>query len=220
MCNHYRNDIRKANLEVDIYGFREFSETRIRFDNHPVDIYPDRPAMVGRLNEGSLEFVEMRWGFAPPPGEKKLRNNTRRLHLPFWKPWLGPAHRCLVPFTSFAEWIEGPDGKSVETWFAPRHGGIGFIAGIWQPWHGTRGTKAEPVTGDHLLFSFLTSNPNQLVGRVHDRMPAILADRAAQEAWLTAPQEKVKEFQQPAPEDFLEMLEASPGGSPAKPRLL
>jgi putative SOS response-associated peptidase YedK len=207
MCNHYRNDIRKAGLSSDIYGFEEFSETKIRFDNHPVDIYPDRPAMIGRLHAGKLEFVEMRWGFPPPPtGPKKLRTNTRRLHLPFWKPWLGPEHRCLVPFSSFAEWVEGPEGKPKEMWFAPADGCIGYFAGIWRLWTGTRGTKKEPVTGDHLVFSLLTSEPNTVLGHYHDRMPAILPDRAAQEAWLQAPANAVGDFQKPLADDRLDIL--------------
>lgn len=204
MCNHYRNEIRKAGLSTKIYGYEEFSETKIRFDNYPTDIYPDRPAMIGRLNSGKLEFVEMRWGFPPPPeGPKKLRNNTRRPYIKFWREWIEPANRCLVPFTSFAEWVEGPDGKSKEMWFAPSDGNVGYIAGIWRPWTGTRGTKADPVTGDHLVYSFLTSNPNNLLGVYHDRMPAILPDRDTQEAWLKAPSNTVHEFQKPLADDKL-----------------
>lgn len=209
MCNHYRNDIRKANLSTDIYGFEEFSETKIRFDNLPVDVYPDRPAMIGRKSlHGRFEFVQMRWGFPPPDkGPKKLRTNTRRLHLPFWQPWLGPEYRCLVPFTSFAEWVEGPDGKPVEKWFAPPEGRVGYIAGFWRPWTGTRGTKADPVTGDHLLFSFMTRKPNPLVGEFHDRMPVVLPDATAQEAWLTVPANAVGEFKRPPKDPQLVILE-------------
>jgi putative SOS response-associated peptidase YedK len=35
---------------------------------------------------------------------------------------------------------------------------FGF-AGIWREWEGTRGTKTDPATGTHLLFSFLTTSP-------------------------------------------------------------
>ena len=33
-------------------------------------------------------------------------------------------------------------------------------AGIWRPWTGVRGTKAEPVEGELLPYAFLTSEPN------------------------------------------------------------
>lgn len=224
MCNHYRNEIRKAGLSTEIYGFEEFSETKIRFDNYPSDIYPDRPAMIGRLNNGKFEFVEMRWGFPPPPdGPKKLRNNTRRPYIKFWRPWIGTENRCLVPFTSFAEWVEDQNGKSKEMWFAPSDGNVGYIAGIYREWTGTRGTKAEPLTGDHLVFSFLTSNPNNLLGVYHDRMPAILPDKETQAAWLSAPANTVHEFQKPVDDDRL-VIVSDPAEyakrSPEQPTLL
>lgn len=205
MCNHYRNEIRKAGLSRKVYGFEEFSETKIRFDNFPEDVYPDRPAMIGRLNGGALEFVEMRWGFPPQQG-RKLRTNTRRIALPFWRPWLKPEYRCLIPFTSFAEWVEGPGGKAKEMWFGLKDEPGGYFAGIWRPWSGTRGTKADPVSGEHLLFSLLTSDPNEVIGRYHDRMPVILPDAESQQAWLTAPASSVGDFQKPLASDKLVIL--------------
>jgi putative SOS response-associated peptidase YedK len=69
-----------------------------------------------------------------------------------------------------------------------------------------KGTKAEPVTGDHLLFSFLTSNPNNILGVYHDRMPAIVPDMASPKAWLTAPSKTVHEFQKPLDDNQLMMM--------------
>jgi hypothetical protein len=38
-----------------------------------------------------------------------------------------------------------------------------------------RGTKAEPAEGEHLLYPFLTSEPNGIVGPIHPKvMPVIL----------------------------------------------
>jgi putative SOS response-associated peptidase YedK len=62
------------------------------------------------------------------------------------------------------------------------------FAGIWRPWTGTRGTKAAPVEGEHLLFSFLTTEPNDVVRPIHAKaMPVILTEPREFEAWLTAP---------------------------------
>ena len=42
-----------------------------------------------------------------------------------------------------------------KTWFAQDESRpLMFFAGIWREWEGTRGTKANPVEGKHLLFSF------------------------------------------------------------------
>jgi SOS response associated peptidase (SRAP) len=74
-------------------------------------------------------------------------------------------------------------------WFAlseERH--LAAFAGIWRPWTGTRGTKAEPVDGEHRLFSLLTTDANAEVGAVHPKaMPAILTTEDEFDAWMTAP---------------------------------
>jgi hypothetical protein len=49
-----------------------------------------------------------------------------------------------------------------------------FFAGIWRAWPGVRGTKKELVEGEHELFSFLATWPNNLVEPVHKKaMPVI-----------------------------------------------
>ena len=44
----------------------------------------------------------------------------------------------------------------------PRHN-----AGIWTEWDGARGTKSNPIEGKHLVYGFLTSEPNNVVTPVH-----------------------------------------------------
>ena len=65
------------------------------------------------------------------------------------------------------------------------------FAGIWRPWTGTRGTKAEPVTGEHHLFAILTTEANDLVRPIHSKaMPVLLSGEEQQRAWLTMPLEE------------------------------
>jgi len=40
-------------------------------------------------------------------------------------------------------------------------------ASIWMHWTGTRGTKAEPVTSERLIFRFCTSEPNANVSLIY-----------------------------------------------------
>jgi putative SOS response-associated peptidase YedK len=57
---------------------------------------------------------------------------------------------------------------------------LAVFAGIWTTWHGVRGTKANPVEGEHQLFGFLTCDPNTEVGPIHPRaMPVILMTEVA-----------------------------------------
>jgi putative SOS response-associated peptidase YedK len=48
-----------------------------------------------------------------------------------------------------------------------------------------RGTKANPVDGNHILFSFLTTEPNAEVGAVHEKaMPVLLLTDQDREIWV------------------------------------
>src|SRR6185295_1142119 len=125
-------------------------------------IFPDFVAPVVRQMEGGRELIKMRWGIPGPAifGGRPITNvcNAASGH---WKPLLKrPEQRCLVPPTSFCEYHDKPDPKTkrkIPHWFAlSKKRPIFFFAGIWREWEGTRGTKADPVTGKHLLYSFLT----------------------------------------------------------------
>ena len=57
----------------------------------------------------------------------------------------------MVPFTSFCEY-EDTKPKKTPVWFAGDESRpLMFFAGLWTTWHGTRGTKADPVEGEHHL---------------------------------------------------------------------
>ena len=192
MCNRYASDIRKAGLEKEFYGFEEWSETRITpvLGNAVLEVFPKSFGPVLRSGEsGQLEWVKMRWGLPGPPqfGGAPV-TNIRNVKSPHWRPLLGPAHRCLVPFTAFSEYEDAsPKGAKVIRWFAPPDRGMLYFAGIWREWTGDYGSKKEPNPGTHTLFSFLNTDANDLVRPVHAKaMPLILRDRAAQQEWLSA----------------------------------
>jgi len=122
----------------------------------------------------------IRWGFPPPPRAAPKRvTNVRHTHSSFWRPWLEASHRCPAPVTSFCEY-DHRSGKAVATWFARDDDrSLFFFAGFWRPWKGVRGTKAERVVSDHLLFSFLTTEANSVVAPIHERaIPVQLLDDA------------------------------------------
>jgi putative SOS response-associated peptidase YedK len=201
MCNHYRNDIRKLGASREFYGFEEFSETKLQFDNLPSDVYPDRMGVVLRKGDREIEASSMRWGFPPPSGTRPV-TNVRNLKSSWWRQWLKTEHRCLVPFTAFAEYTDALPKR--EVWFEMRTGAPACFAGIWRPWTGTRGTKANPESGQHLLFSFLTCDPNGVVAPVHAKaMPVILPDAVAQRTWLEAPVEEVESLARPLDDALL-----------------
>jgi len=191
MCNLY--SMTKSREAV-----REFTRAmHDRTGNQPPlpAIYPDQMAPVARINTVGERVIEaMRWGFPSPPNSReKVTTNARRLESPWWRPWLKPEYRCLVPVTAFCEY---QDGSKVPTWFAlDADRPLFAFAGIWRPVTAARGTKAErkavaDLTGsevqEHLVFAFVTTEPNELVRPVHAKaMPVILTGEDC-DTWLEA----------------------------------
>ena len=83
-----------------------------------------------------------------------------------------------MPVTAFSEYADTRPRKT-PVWFALGEARPLFaFAGIWRPWTGVRGTKAENpdrVVEEHRLFSFLTTEANGVVGPVQPKaMPVLL----------------------------------------------
>jgi putative SOS response-associated peptidase YedK len=191
MCNLY--SMRRSRDEVvGLFKISQISND-VQFDLP--DVYPDTIAPVIKLNrEGARTLTAMRWGF-PPPASAGTRpiTNVRNTKSSYWRNWLKPEYRCLVPATSFCEWTDSR--PKVPHWFAIDKQRTPFaFAGIWRPWTGER--KGE--SGEHRLFAFLTTESNDLVRPIHEKaMPVVLSDPEAWETWLTGPTEEALELQRP-----------------------
>lgn len=82
--------------------------------------------------------------------------------------------RCLIPADGFFEWKR--TGKEKRPFYFQLHDESPFMfAGIWDTWS-NRGELATSC-------AIITTPPNELVGELHDRMPAILLHKF-QDAWL------------------------------------
>ncbi len=154
----------------------------------------------------------MRWGMPSPQFVLKGRKtdpgvtNVRNVASPHWRRWLGPDHRCLVPFTSFSEYGTGPGGAKVPVWFAlDDDRPLAFFAGIWTRWTSVRKVRQGEVTAD--LYAFLTTDANATVGTIHPKaMPVILTDPDDLATWLTAPATDALRLQRPLPDDALRIV--------------
>jgi putative SOS response-associated peptidase YedK len=166
-------------------------------------IFPDQLAPVLRVaRDGGRIMEAMRWGFPPPPnlGTRPV-TNVRNVASPYWRGWLKPEFRCLVPATSFCEYTDSQ--PKVPHWFAlgPDRPPFAF-AGIWRPWAGTRKGEA----GEHLLFAFLTTEPNEVVRPVHAKaMPVILTEETW-DTWFEADLATALTLQQPLPASRLTVV--------------
>ncbi|HXQ81906.1 MAG TPA: SOS response-associated peptidase [Opitutaceae bacterium] len=115
----------------------------------------------------------MRWGLVPP-GERgksrpRLLANARSetaAALPAFRRSIAE-RRCLVPANGFYEWMSSA-GVKLPHLFTLRDEEPFAFAGIWDP-----AAEQLPET-----YCILTTEPNELVARVHNRMPVILTAEA------------------------------------------
>ena len=132
------------------------------------------------------------WGLVPAWAEgpaAKPQINARAESLAD-KPYFREAfrwRRCLVPADGWFEKPKRGADKSMR-WFSRRDGAAFAFAGLWEP------------SG----FAIVTVEPNPLVARVHDRMPAVLSPDD-EELWLDpkAPPSRLSEALRPFPSDLL-----------------
>jgi len=122
----------------------------------------------------------MTWGLVPSwtrdlTGARPLIN-ARADSLSERPSFRGPLarHRCLIPATGFYEWQKsGP--QKVPYYICRKDQGFLAFAGLYDVLRG----RNPPLW----TFAIITTEPNSLVARFHDRMPAILM-REDEERWL------------------------------------
>jgi putative SOS response-associated peptidase YedK len=86
--------------------------------------------------------------------------------------------RCIVPVDGFFEWraIRGARAKQPYA-IAMKDGSPFGLAGLWENWRNPNTEEWERT------FAIITVPSNELVGQIHNRMPAILRP-GSYERWL------------------------------------
>jgi putative SOS response-associated peptidase YedK len=147
------------------------------------NVAPTQPAPVVTLHDGVRTVVMARWGLVPfwatKPGSKApLMINARKenLHAKQWFREALAQRRCLVPADGFFEWKHDDPKHPMPIYLHPRSGETIAFAGLWAR------SKTEGGV-EQLSFTIITGPPNELVRRIHDRMPIVLS-RDAYAAWL------------------------------------
>lgn len=110
--------------------------------------------------------------------------------------------RCLVPCSGFYEWQKQPGGKKQPYWIGMKDGSPFSLAGIWEAW-------TDPETGEIIeTFAIITTEPNEIMEPLHDRMPVIIAP-ADYDAWLTVEADKAQDLLGPYPADLMKAYPVS-----------
>lgn len=137
-------------------------------------------AAVRHAEHGGRELVKLRWGLirswadSPAIGVGMINARSETVAS---KPAFRSAfrkRRCLIPADDFFEWQKLGTQKQPFL-FRLRDGKPFAFAGLWECWH----------QGDQVIESctILTTEANEVVRPLHERMPVILPT-SANEVWL------------------------------------
>jgi putative SOS response-associated peptidase YedK len=185
MCSRYFLD---ADGNIIAYTFRVpvTEPVRKRFNIAPTQ---DAPVVRNRA-DGTRELALLRWGLVPPwardlaVGTKMINARAEGVDE---KPAFRAAirqRRCIVPASGFFEWKGPPGRKQPFAITLPDRPLFGF-AGLWETWKASEGRVVE-------TFTIVTTDANDAIAEIHDRMPVILP-REAEDAWLSGePREACK----------------------------
>jgi putative SOS response-associated peptidase YedK len=206
MCGRYRRTTREEELarrwNIPIPVQRDL----------PIswNVAPSEEVLAIRLKRDSKEqsFDWLRWGLVPYWSKDKriaystinaraeTIDKTPAFRLAFQK------RRCLIPADGFYEWRKTRPPK-VPFHIALKDESPFCFAGVWDAWK-------DPASGEWLRScSIITTEANELIARIHDRMPVILRE-ADFPIWLGETGEaELKALLRPYPADEMQMWEIS-----------
>ena len=139
-------------------------------------------AAVRQSEAGVRELATLRWGLIPSWAKDASLGGSlcnARAEGISTKPAFRSAfkkRRCLIPADGFYEWQKlDASGRKKQPYYITLEEGLFAFAGLWEFWKSPDG-GVESCT-------LITTEPNELMTPIHDRMPVILP-RAAWPLWL------------------------------------
>ncbi|MFW9846629.1 MAG: SOS response-associated peptidase [Candidatus Thorarchaeota archaeon] len=186
-----------------------YGVTDIDFDIVPrYNISPNQK-IATVIQDPNLRMVEMRWGFIPhwakdqKIGYKMINSRAEKVASSRVFKSSFQKKRCLIPATGFYEWQKvGKVKKPMHIRFRSRN--IFSMAGIYSRWKSPKDTVV-------LSCSILTTEPNDLLESIHNRMPVILP-REEEAQWLSPDLQDIEVLQDllvPYKEEGMEAYEVS-----------
>lgn len=190
-------------LTVDSQQLMSYFQLQVFPDHYmpSFNIAPSQPVLAAVESNGVRRAGYMKWGLVPywVKDLKKWRPfiNARSESLTEKKSFkhLLAKRRCIIFADSYYEWkIE--NGKKTPYRILKTDGIPFAFAALWD--------RNQFCDSELVTCTILTTNANEKVQEIHDRMPVILDGQDALEIWLNTkeyPFEETKELLKPYPQD-------------------
>ena len=205
MCGRFTLTVNPADLQDAFTNYTFPARFAPRFN-----IAPTQPVLA-IPNDGKNEASFFLWGLIPmwakDPSIGNRLINARGETIAEKPSFRGSLKykRCLILADGFYEWKTVKGRKSKTPYFIHMKDRKPFaFAGLWDSWNGPDGSQIRTCT-------IITTEPNELMSIIHDRMPVILQQRDYSK-WLDeAPQthEALKPLIKPFPADRMDAYPVS-----------
>ena len=212
MCGRYVRRSAKQKIAEWFHAEGNLSDLPMPEADYNVAPTTHQPIVRQSRETGNREIVLARWGLVPFFTEdlasvKGLSTiNARAETITSAKTWREPVkkRRCLIPANAFYEWPKEGQRPKQPYAFEMANGNLFAFAGLWDAWRDKDGHWLQS-------FAIITTEANELMARIHPRMPVILHPRDY-DRWLD--REEVDQLPldllRPLESDVLEMYEANP----------
>ena len=157
-----------------------FDLAEVPFLEPRYNVAPGQTVLVVRPSSGARQLAALHWGLVPS-WAKDVKIGYRLLNARCETVEEKPAfraafrkRRCLIPADGFFEWQK--TGRKKQPFLFQVNDGLFAFAGLWEHWQNSDGETLESCT-------ILTTEANELVRPLHDRMPVIVAP-ADYASWL------------------------------------
>lgn len=176
MCGRY------TLIDIDIKEFKKrYGITKVPKDLRPNYNVTPQQNVLAILNETPKELSLVHWGLIPSWAKevntKYSMINARAETITEKPAYRGiiKRRRCLIIADSFYEWKK-VDGRKYPHRIMLKDESLFSFAGVWDHWE----NDGKEVNS----CSIITTAPNKMMGRIHDRMPVIL-DKESENEWLS-----------------------------------
>lgn len=164
---------------AEMFGLKASPDLPARYNIAPSALLP----CVVQAEGGKRDVRLFQWGLVPsyatdPNARKMINARAERVR----RTLAGPMkyRRCLIPADGFYEW-QGEPGKKQPYYITTNDAPFAF-AGLYDVW--------ETPDGYLETCTIITTEPNELVAPIHDRMPVIVP-RVAYGIWLDTAEVRV-----------------------------